>query len=278
MLARLYCMVGSLLLIPFFGGAQSLNEFTLSGQVEGFADSTEVKLVKGGENTPLAQGRIVNNQFLLKGSLAEPSLAFLFLGDQPQPAEIFIEPKPMIIRGSKGGPANLQIEGSISHQIFQRFVSGFVPYVQLRNSQATALNSVTDGKQRDSLIAAYSSTNLSLQQQVDQLVQQEPASAVTAFVLVATYGFFNDLVWLERKFEGLQPVARQSASGQQLNAMIQDGKIGAVGSKAVDFTQADTSGKMVSLSSFKGKYVLVDFLGQLVWSLSSRESQCSVQL
>jgi peroxiredoxin len=165
----------------------------------------------------------------------------------------------MIIRGTTGGPANLQIEGSVSHQIFQRFVSGFVPFVQLRNTQVTALNGAPEGKQRDSLLSVYSSTNLSMQQQVDQLVQQEPASPVSAFVLVATYGFFNDLAWLERKFDLLQAAARQSAPGQQLNAMIQDGKIGSIGSKAVDFTQADTSGKMVSLSSFRGKYVLVDF-------------------
>ena len=33
----------------------------------------------------------------------------------------------------------------------------------------------------------------------------------------------------------------------------------AIGSVAMDFTQADTLGKPVSLSSFRGKYVLVDF-------------------
>jgi len=35
--------------------------------------------------------------------------------------------------------------------------------------------------------------------------------------------------------------------------------IGMEGSQAVDFTQNDTANKPVSLSSFKGKYVLVDF-------------------
>jgi peroxiredoxin len=33
----------------------------------------------------------------------------------------------------------------------------------------------------------------------------------------------------------------------------------AIGTAAIDFTQQDTSGKDVSLSSFKGKYVLIDF-------------------
>jgi peroxiredoxin len=131
--------------------------------------------------------------------------------------------------------------------------------MQLRNQQAAALNASPSDKTRDSLLAAYTASNMAMQQLVEQLVKQEPASPVTSFVLAATYGFFNDMAWLEKCFESLQASAQQSASGKQLGAMIQDGKIGAIGSKAIDFTQADTSGKMVSLSSFRGKYVLVDF-------------------
>jgi thiol-disulfide isomerase/thioredoxin len=41
--------------------------------------------------------------------------------------------------------------------------------------------------------------------------------------------------------------------------IVLDNKIGSIGSDAVNFEQADTSGAMVSLASFKGKYVLVDF-------------------
>ena len=259
MLLRILPVACWMLLLPFAARTQAVAAFTLTGQVEGFADSSEVKLVRSGENTPLASGRIINNRFVLTGNLSEPSLVFLFLGNQSQPAELFLESKEMVIRGSKGNPAAMQLEGSISHVIFQRFLSGFVPYVQLRNQQATALNSANSEKQRDSLMAAYAATNASMQQLIDQLVSQEPASPVSTFVLAATYGFFNDMAWLEKNFELLKSPARQSASGQQVNAMIQDGKIGAVGSKAIDFTQADTSGKMVSLSSFKGKYVLVDF-------------------
>lgn len=36
-------------------------------------------------------------------------------------------------------------------------------------------------------------------------------------------------------------------------------KLGSVGSKAIEFTENDMNGKPVSLSSFRGKYVLVDF-------------------
>ena len=39
----------------------------------------------------------------------------------------------------------------------------------------------------------------------------------------------------------------------------EDARFGAVGSMAPDFTQTDENGKDIKLSSFKGKYVLLDF-------------------
>jgi peroxiredoxin len=41
--------------------------------------------------------------------------------------------------------------------------------------------------------------------------------------------------------------------------VVEDAKFGAVGTLAPDFTQTDVNGKDVKLSSFKGKYVLLDF-------------------
>ncbi|MBK7097966.1 MAG: TlpA family protein disulfide reductase [Sphingobacteriales bacterium] len=38
-----------------------------------------------------------------------------------------------------------------------------------------------------------------------------------------------------------------------------DAKFNVVGSVALDFSQADVNGKQVSLSQFRGKYVLIDF-------------------
>ena len=40
---------------------------------------------------------------------------------------------------------------------------------------------------------------------------------------------------------------------------ISDSKVNGIGSAALEFSQKDTLGKLVSLSSFKGKYVLIDF-------------------
>jgi peroxiredoxin len=64
---------------------------------------------------------------------------------------------------------------------------------------------------------------------------------------------------LENRFNKLDTSIQHSNSGKTLRSYIDYYKVGAIGTTAVDFTQPDTSGHPVSLSSFRGKYVLVDF-------------------
>ena len=60
-------------------------------------------------------------------------------------------------------------------------------------------------------------------------------------------------------FNKLAEPLRLSYAGQGLYKMLNAHTVTALGSKAPDFTQNDVNGKPVSLSDFKGKYVLVEF-------------------
>jgi peroxiredoxin len=238
--------------------AQSTKGFTIKGSLQGFADSVGVQLMRNGENAPFLTTVMRKGEFTLEGKIVEPTLVFLMVGDQP-PVELFLENANFEVSGAKGNIYEWSIKGAASHNLFRQFVNGFMPYVQLRNNQATALNEQGNSAARDSLVRAYNQTNELMQRQIDALVQKEPASYVTSFVLAVTYGFSNDPLLLEKRYQQLAPSIQNSIVGKQINSIIQDGKIGAIGSQAIDFSQPDTLGKMVSLSSFRGKYVLVDF-------------------
>jgi peroxiredoxin len=97
------------------------------------------------------------------------------------------------------------------------------------------------------------------QMEIDKFIESKPKSYVSPFVLYVTASLDEDIVRLEQRYKKLDTSIKNSAIGKNLQSYIEFYKVGSVGTQAVDFVQPDTTGTPVSLSSFKGKYVLVDF-------------------
>lgn len=60
-------------------------------------------------------------------------------------------------------------------------------------------------------------------------------------------------------FDGLSSKIKNSAEGKKLAGNLEKMRVLAIGQPAPDIELADTAGKLVKLSSFRGKYVLLDF-------------------
>ena len=119
---------------------QEGNSFELKGQLTGFADSVPVRLFRSGENAPFLTTTLLKQQFILRGQLTEPTLVFLFVGDQQQPAELFLEQTSVVVKGEKGNPMNWVVTGSQTNQIFRDFVHDLClmcNYVTIRQLHST---------------------------------------------------------------------------------------------------------------------------------------------
>jgi peroxiredoxin len=176
-----------------------------------------------------------------------------------KPTEIYVENTTITVKGKKAEPPVYEISGSASHKDFAGFIKVFIPMAQQLNTLASSINSTVPGPARDSLMNIYTTAQQNIQSAIDKMVKEKNKSAVTAFVLNATYDFNPDVVLLEKRFNGLDASVQKTEAGKQLQQFIAEKRIGAIGTEAMDFTQPDTTGKPVSLSSFRGKYVLVDF-------------------
>ncbi len=239
--------------------AQTNPSFIINGKLDGFPDGTTIRMVRNGENTDMATGTLNKSVFQLKGTVTEPVLCFLFIGNEPKPVELYVENKTISFSGNKSKPGVFRIEGSASHKDFEDFIQEFMPLAQQLSSLASVVNNTMPGPDRDSLLVTHKNMQQAVQKSIDKMVLDKPKSLVTAFVLSATYAFNEDPQQLEERFNKLDPSVKESGAGKQIATTIADSKIGAIGTVATDFTQSDTSGVPVSLSSFRGKYVLVDF-------------------
>ncbi|MDO6430436.1 redoxin domain-containing protein [Flavitalea sp. BT771] len=91
-----------------------------------------------------------------------------------------------------------------------------------------------------------------------QWIAKHTASSYSAFLLSRQLGSLP-LDEKEKILASLTPAARHNAPSKRIAESIRINNLTGIGKPALDFTQNDTLGKPVSLSSFRGKYVLVDF-------------------
>lgn len=90
-------------------------------------------------------------------------------------------------------------------------------------------------------------------------LQQNPQSPLGMYLLESYAGWDINAAEVEPLFALLPEATRQSAAGKTMAEKIQTARLTGIGSVAPDFTQNDTLGNPVSLSSFRGKYLLIDF-------------------
>ncbi|MBS1599160.1 MAG: TlpA family protein disulfide reductase [Bacteroidetes bacterium] len=172
---------------------------------------------------------------------------------------LFVGNDNVKVEGSISNPKDIKVSGSSSHQDFLEFQQTFNPHFARLNQLSQLANSSANNIKRDSVAQVYAAEAASIQIVLDQFIHVKRTSYVSPFVLVVMSQLSDDVLLLEKRFNDLVPEVQSGYYGKYLKEQIDNGKIGAVGTDAIDFTQTDTTGHPVTLSSFKGKYVLVDF-------------------
>lgn len=250
-----------LLLLPFVGLAQIKNTgFVVKGQLTGLADGTLLAL-NSINGQSIVTGKILKGAFSLKGTIPGTDILKLSANGTEQSVEIMMNNSETVtVTGNWSDPNSIVVKGAAAQADFDAFKKTIFPFLGQRNALVNSANSERDMAKRNAFLAEINKIDVVIPNLAMQFADSKPASVASTWALYFISPLFANRVGeLEAAYNKLQSPAKKLVYVNNLEQFIATAKIGMVGSQAMDFTQNDVNGKPVSLSSFKGKYVLVDF-------------------
>lgn len=251
-----------MLILPLFSLAQQAGEpgFVITGDVKGVMDGSAVYLTDANNPTDtLTKSIAKDGHFVLTGHIPEPNLYDINFGSAQKKTVLFLGNDKIGIGGEVADLRTISVTGSPSNDDFMSFQKVFNPYFAHLNEVGKLSNSPEGAGKMDSLSRVYKKLVDTVEMNIDRFIGAHRSSYVSPFVLAVLLQLSEDIMREEKRLNSLAPEVQGSYYGKMMQTQIAAAKIGAVGTPALDFTETDTAGRPVSLSSFKGKYVLVDF-------------------
>ena len=269
------------ILAPFFTVAQTsaTHSFTISGKLKKMKDTAvRVYLYYVVDNNRVTDSaEVQNGKYRLTGYINEPVLSRLSVkyksgqtgmeapvDMQKDVATLFLAPGKLRVT-SIDSFSNIRVKGkgSSAHKDYKKFEALNKPF----NDSMQALSDVYNQYRNEGKAAKMKQVEdqaglleKSIKENVfHSFIKNHPASPVSLLILQQYAGHDINIDEIEPLFNQLSATVKAWPSALQFKERMDIAKRTSIGQMAADFTQADTLGNPVSLSSLRGKYLLVDF-------------------
>ncbi|AMR31403.1 hypothetical protein A0256_08175 [Mucilaginibacter sp. PAMC 26640] len=276
-----------LALVPALVFAQNAKPFNIKGKVGTLNAPAKIFLTYYlGSNTVTDSSEVKNGDFAFTGVVMNPVNAAMFVsykgteyakfmqqsfpnGPQSGAAKgtdlltFFIDKGDIniaskdsiskaVITGSKLNDDNVRLQGQLKVIIQKAQALG-------KEAQAATAAQQQSAAFQNTMQGRYKALQAEQKTTLKNFIFANPDSYLSLLALTSVSGPSPDVAEVEPLYNALSADVKSTELAKQLKYSMDNLKITAIGSMAPDFIQNDVNGKPVSLSSFKGKYVLIDF-------------------
>ncbi|MDM8178028.1 MULTISPECIES: TlpA disulfide reductase family protein [Olivibacter] len=264
-------IIGVLTALPFWANAQQ--DYVIKGNIGNVNAPAKayISYRLNGANQ-LDSTSVINGAFSFKGAVEEPLNAVLVLAHKGEPV-MQLEAPDMIPVFLEKGTITVQSADSLSKatlggtplNVDQSTLNKAMDV--LKADQANIMNVYygASDEERNSeefqkkFQALYEGLQQKQIQIVSDFIKSKPNSLVSMYTLRSTLDPGRDYEQAQQLYSSLSKDIQTSKIGAEYGQSLNAAKGTSIGAQAPEFTMNDTTGKPVALSSFKGKYVLIDF-------------------
>ncbi len=212
-----------------------------------------------------------DGEFSFEGKIDEPVLATLtvrFIAEpgqrraQTDRLQIFLEPGKIKVT-VKDSLKFAEVSGSKAHMEYTELNKMLKPFNEANFKLSQQYREYSTSKDETGMKRIQDEMKANSEEMNEKgyraFIEKNPKSAVSLYALKQYAGFAINPEKTEPLFNSLSSATKNLESAKEFKKLIEIAKKTSIGAFAMDFTQNDTLGNAISLSSFKGKYVLVDF-------------------
>jgi peroxiredoxin len=236
--------------------------FTIEGTLSG-ADKVWVLLQKVDEGNSVTTDsvEVKEGKFAFTGKVDLPEVYYLRLRDAQSAFPFFVENSKLSVTLFADSIERSVVTGSASHDLYasyQKEEARFDKKMEEYYGAYMKCKEAGDTVAMKSNEKAFDSVQNAVPAFTKEFIAKNPKSVVSAYLTLRSAWSFTyaDLVAINKGFDpgiSASKDVKKLAERELILSKVQ------IGQPAPEITMNDTTGKPVSLSSFKGKVVLVDF-------------------
>lgn len=275
-------------MLPVTALAQATDTFVINGKLGSVTTPAKVYLsYQLGANNVTDSANVVNGAFSFTGTIINPVNATIAVNYKGLPLEKFIDgnykyaengglisktaddldfflEKGTITITSKDSIDKAQITGSQLNIDNVKLQAQLKAINQKGEKLMAEAKAATPEQQksaafRSAMQARYKALQTEQKTTLKSFISANPDSYLSLLALTSVSGPSPDVSEVEPLYSSLSQNIKNTEAGKMMKAQLEALKVTAIGSEAPDFIQNDVNGNPVKLSSFRGKYVLLDF-------------------
>lgn len=235
---------------------------TITGTISG-ADGKKLYLFNDEGNAPDDSALLKDGQFSFKvKSVKEPTVNALILEGVDYPM-LFVpgNESQQVTSTATTFPIAATVKGNDNTKAMQEYQKIFQPLIkraQGLNAEASGI-AADDEPAKDAFRKKAATFSEDVIKTGKAFIQQHTSSLASLWLIMNEMRPRLKPEEFEQLFGSLDKSLQEGKYGQSVATYIKSMRLGGVGVMAEDFVQEDVNGKSIKLSSFRGKYVLVDF-------------------
>ena len=237
--------------------------FVINGHLEKIKDGTIFLNIYKNNETFKDSTAINDGKFRFTGFISSPYFATLTLPERRSDYFTFyIEPAQMQILGRGDSLKLLTVKGSEVNSDDKLLKERMKPVTEWESNNSKLYEEAYKAKNRkvmDSLDQVDLQILAAKRKVVSSFVKEYPKSMRGAMAILENFSYYAEADEVRPLYEALDPSIQNSPKGKQIKKMVDTYEKVAIGKPAPAINQLTPDSNQLSLSSLKGKFVLIDF-------------------